>query len=315
MAYLIYQEEEAPDTKKHHLQGYVQFKKKCRMKKAKDWLGGNMRVHLEPMKGKPSEAAAYCKKEESRVEGGLKKEEGHLAPRAGNGTRTDLISLMDELKAGKKPIDLRWDPDYTEASAKYQRHIDTMFSDLQEKKARLDLAAEAEQLVLRPWQEYVASLMQNDPDDRTIYWLYDFKGGAGKTVLANYLVGNDHALVLTPARVADMAYIWSQQYTNTNIVVFDCCRSFAKELGQRDPLQGSLELAEAIKNRRVTSTKYVSKICHSAACHVLFMANRLPDYSKLSEDRWHIMEVKDGELTHYKVEKELLIQTDAPALQ
>lgn len=312
MHFLIYQEEESPSTKKHHLQGVVHTKDKTRTAKVKEILGGDKTVHLEVMRGTFAQAVAYCKKADSRVPGGLVLEAGIMDVKAGQ--RTDLLDVKRKIQEGKTPVDLRWDDSTTEISAKYQRHIDTMFSDLREKKAKETLEAEAADMVLRPWQDYVSGLMQTDPDDRTVFWVYDEKGGAGKTILGNYLVGNDGAVVLTPGRVTDMAYIWSQNYLNTAILVFDCSRSMAKELGQRDPLQGCLELAEAVKNRRVTSTKYISKICLGQPCHVLFLANRLPDYRKLSEDRWTILTVEDGVLTCCKVKSNKLEECALPRL-
>lgn len=44
-----------------HLQGFVQFKKKLRLRQAKSFI--SPRCHLEPMAGTATQASMYCKKD------------------------------------------------------------------------------------------------------------------------------------------------------------------------------------------------------------------------------------------------------------
>lgn len=39
----------------------------------------------------------------------------------------------------------------------------------------------------RPWQEKFLEIATQDPDGRSVYWIYDKKGGAGKSLFADYL--------------------------------------------------------------------------------------------------------------------------------
>lgn len=58
-----------------HLQGFIVMKKRTRLPSMKTILP---RAHLEVMKGQPSEAAAYCKKDGDYIEEGtLPADKGH----------------------------------------------------------------------------------------------------------------------------------------------------------------------------------------------------------------------------------------------
>lgn len=73
-----------------HLQGYLELKKKRRLAATKSLLGE--RYHLEQRRGRAQEAADYCKKD------GDFEEFGTIV---GQGKRTDLDAVVEDLKAGK----------------------------------------------------------------------------------------------------------------------------------------------------------------------------------------------------------------------
>lgn len=73
-----------------HLQGFVSFRTKTSFGGAKSLVGS--RSHVERARGKPSQAAEYCKKEGDFVEFGE-------VPK-GSGTRTDLSSVVARVKSG-----------------------------------------------------------------------------------------------------------------------------------------------------------------------------------------------------------------------
>lgn len=68
MSYLVFQIEECPDTHRRHFQGYVQLAKKLRLTGLKK-IFPDATAHYEKSRGTADEAANYCKKEESRVDG------------------------------------------------------------------------------------------------------------------------------------------------------------------------------------------------------------------------------------------------------
>ena len=91
--YIIYQYERG-DAGVRHVQGYVQFRDKIRVKAAAKRLGG--RAHVEPRRGSHEEARSYCSKEETRTEGPY--EAG--TPVLGAGDRSDLVALQQDLQGG-----------------------------------------------------------------------------------------------------------------------------------------------------------------------------------------------------------------------
>lgn len=92
--YYIYQEEECPETKKRHLQGYAEFKCQLRLSEAKKQFNDDS-IHLEPRWGTQDQAIEYCSKKESRVgetiRWGMPKKQGN---------RSELDSLVDCIESG-----------------------------------------------------------------------------------------------------------------------------------------------------------------------------------------------------------------------
>jgi len=103
--YCAFQREVAPDTGRKHLQMYLAFPKQVTMAGAKKLLG-DATAHFEPTRGSPTEAAAYCKKADTRdvaADSGPW-ETGSLP--AGQGKRSDLASVQAALDAGASDRDI-----------------------------------------------------------------------------------------------------------------------------------------------------------------------------------------------------------------
>lgn len=83
---------ETGETGTPHLQGFISFLNRKTLGGAKSLLGS--RVHLERARGTPREAAEYCKKDGDFTEHGE-------VPR-GQGARTDLDSVVEAVKSGKR---------------------------------------------------------------------------------------------------------------------------------------------------------------------------------------------------------------------
>jgi len=94
--YMVYQSEEAPETKKEHLQGYIEFDCVERVTALQELFGkGN---HFEKRHGSREQARQYCMKEESRMAGSEPTELGEWVPDKGKGKRTDLEDTCEVLK-------------------------------------------------------------------------------------------------------------------------------------------------------------------------------------------------------------------------
>lgn len=155
MRYIVYQQEECPETKKKHWQIYVEFEKTKRVKGVQKEIGDE-KAHVEVRKGTREEARAYCMKEETRV--GVTREHGIW--KTEQGKRTDIHDLVNDVMAG----DTLQCIIYKHASAylKYHNGISKMVIALEGK---------------RDWKP-----------DVTIYW---GKPGTGKTANAVFMCGKE----------------------------------------------------------------------------------------------------------------------------
>lgn len=289
MHYLVYQEEIAPETGKHHLQGFVQLKKNMRLKKIKELLGSNS-AHCEKMKGTPEEAAAYCKKEDSRAPAGLRFEGGELRRQ---GQRMDLRAVIDLVGEGKDKFDLLTEGHET-VVARHPQFVDMLVDRKQELDGKAALQELFEDAKLRPWQSDLLDELRDRPDPRKVMWVYETKGNTGKSWFARYLVAKrDDVFLASPGKLADLAYLWSKTSPRTRIVVFDVPRTL--EANEKyDPLRPCLQFAEMVKNGVVQSTKYQPKLVLRGVPHVIFLANFAPTLSSLSMDRWDLRTVSEA---------------------
>ena len=130
---------------------------------------------------------------------------------------------------------------------------------------------------LREWQTDVLDYILAPPHKREIYWIYDAIGGQGKTELARYLEEQHNAFTIQSAKVADMAHYFQMPQRLSYSILRD--------------IEGRVPYAfiESCKNGYVQATKYEGGIKKFPRPHVLIFSNFRPDRSKLSEDRWKIV--------------------------
>lgn len=134
---------------------------------------------------------------------------------------------------------------------------------------------------LYPWQQDVVDYVNGPVNKREIYWVIDKKGGKGKTALTDYLVVNLAAIPIAPGKVVDMAYLVPSE--GAKIFVFD----FTREIEDRV----QYGFIENLKNGRIQSTKYMCNWKCFPSPHVIVFSNWPPDYSKMSEDRWKVIDL------------------------
>lgn len=109
------------------------------------------------------------------------------------------------------------------------------------------------EILLRPWQQYVWDLVHEEPDDRSIFFVVDTRGGHGKSTLATYLQEKEPNRVVSEemGNSRDMSHCLSK-YAKTNtmeVILIDCPKSeeFNKE---------QFKMLEKLKNRAFTTHKY-----------------------------------------------------------
>lgn len=145
---------------------------------------------------------------------------------------------------------------------------------------------------LYAWQNKVLDILNKEPEDRLIYWIWDPRGNSGKSSLAKHLVLKRNALVVG-GRARDAQFAIANLVNDEDnardpdIVIFDIARSQLNKV--------SYVAIESIKNGMFFSSKYESGQCVFNVPHVLVFANAEPAYGNLSLDRWVIINSMVGQ--------------------
>lgn len=268
----VYQEEEAPSTGQRHLQYAVVFKAPVRL----SWLKANVcaKTHWTLANGSWDAQVKYCTKEESRVAGGLNGQFGE-EPKA-KGTRTDLDAVHEMVKANMamngSDLQRLISDAYPTQYAKYHAGINRLIS-LNRHTPDYSLAQ------LRPKQQELADILDADPDDRKIIWVYDPVGNTGKTALMRHYISQGKAVRLS-GKKADMAHAYEGQ----RIVFFDLSRTSAETATYL------YDFAEELKSGIIFSGKYDSTLKKFDAPHVVFLANTPYPEGVWSADRKQLLQ-------------------------
>lgn len=140
---------------------------------------------------------------------------------------------------------------------------------------------------LLEWQKKIIKLIDSEPDDRSINWYWEPKGGVGKTALCKYICHKYDALICS-GKCSDMKYgiinyIKTKGYP-PKVVIFDVPRYAYDYISY-----GGME---EIKNGLFFSPKYESEMCLFNCPHVIVFANQEPEKYNMSLDRWRIEEIE-----------------------
>lgn len=136
---------------------------------------------------------------------------------------------------------------------------------------------------LLPWQDTIEVMHNCEPDDRTINWFTDIKGGKGKTFLAKYLL----------TKYSDICYISSCKSADILTLVEDHYKTYIIDIPRSSEGFCPFNAIEQLKNGLVTDGKLkkLAKITNFAPPHVFIFSNFNPDMNKLSQDRWKIVQL------------------------
>ncbi len=245
-----------------HLQGFIRYKNRIGFNTVKGFIGGN--AHIESAFSN-DKAIEYCKKDNDFFEFG-----SIAAP----GVRTDLDAFKHDVSEGLlcfKEIREKHSTVY----AKYPRFCIEFVSDNSPCK-------EIEAHPLREWQQTLNQYLNLAPDDRTIVFVVDKTGNSGKSWFAHYYTSiHKGCQVMLPAKKLDMAYALEPAL---RVLFVDAPRSKQGDFIMYDFL-------EDVKNGYVFSGKYESRFKKLEKVHVVVNMNEHPDMSKLSHDRYKIIEI------------------------
>lgn len=142
--------------------------------------------------------------------------------------------------------------------------------------------------IMKSWQLELLDEIKNEPDDRTIHWLWSELGGIGKTSFLKYLVVH-HKFIVLGGKAADcrngiVEYAKANDGKCPKYIGINIPRSFNSEYV-------SYEAFENIKDMLFYSGKYEGGMICGNCPHLFIFANFEPDRENLSEDRWRIKKI------------------------
>lgn len=235
-----------------HLQGHISFKEKKSLAAVIKLLEG---CHVSVARNAAA-SIEYCKKDEDFSEFG--------SAGVGSGTRTDLLSALDDAKAGMPLRELR--ATHPSVMCRYSHFVAEYRADYI-KPALPDIQ-------LHDWQVHLDTALRTAPDRRTIHLVIDPIGGAGKSTFCCWLINNLPSVQLFGGgKGADLAYACQEPV----VALFD----FARSQDEYRPWG----MVEQIKNGVVFSSKYNSSTKYFNPPHVVVFTNSDIEPGKLSEDR------------------------------
>ena len=140
------------------------------------------------------------------------------------------------------------------------------------------------EIELRNWQRDLIDYLSGDPDDRTIKWVWEPDGCAGKTTFQKYVFTHYENVVILSGKGHDMKngiVQYEDKHGNLpKIVLINIPRVMSGFV--------SISGIEEIKDMFFFSGKYEGGMVCGPSPHVLVFANSEPPYEKMSADRWDV---------------------------
>lgn len=134
------------------------------------------------------------------------------------------------------------------------------------------------------WQKKLIDIIEVDPDDRIVNWIWSEKGSTGKSSFCKHLVVNFNAIFLSKGKYSDIInIIYKEDLCSKRIVIIDLPRNNGNKV--------SYDAIESIKNGMICNTKFETGNYIFPPPHIMVFANDEPEYSKLSDDRWNVINI------------------------
>lgn len=142
-------------------------------------------------------------------------------------------------------------------------------------------------LEFKDWQRQILRDIEHPAEIRTIHWYWEDIGRTGKSTFAIHLVDKYDAVKVS-GKTNDIACciaLRDKRGHPTDLIVIDIPRSQGNRV--------NYTAIEDLKSGCVFSGKYESEPIRFNKPHVIIFANCEPDYSKMSEDRWHVVNITE----------------------
>lgn len=274
--YVVFGYERAPTTGTPHLQGYVSFNKQLRIAQVKELIGA--RAHCELARGTPEQNRAYCTKDD-----GPFWESGEL-PAAQGSPKSKIEQFVEWVEKfcmenGRGPREHEYGIEFPQLFVQYRNNLAALVE-------MHSPTPDIQDGVLKDWQIDLLTKLMLDADDRTIVFMVDPQGGAGKTWFQRYMISQhwEKTQILSIAKRDDIAHAVD---ASKSIFLFNVPR------GGMEFLQYTI--LEQIKDKMVFSPKYNSKMKFMGGnVHVVVFCNEEPDYNKMSSDRYDVQRLSGG---------------------
>ena len=265
VTYLVFGKEVAPTTGTPHLQGYIEWSKRKTLSVCRRLLS---RCHIEIARGSPQQCAIYAKKDGDFLEFGTISKQG---------SRTDVESFMKWMREydGYPP-----DVEIAENFPQYYFHNYNSVCRVRElycSQVQLETPDD-----LRLWQSELEEILRDPPiDDRKILFYVDETGGTGKSFFIRYYLSKyKDGQMFGIGKRDDLAH-----------AVDVTKRVFLINVPRENMQFLNYGFIEQLKDRMIFSPKYDSKTKKLIyKPHVVIFSNEYPDYAKLSEDRYEVID-------------------------
>jgi len=272
--YLVAGEEICPETGQPHLQGYVQFAQRKRLKQIKGWPFLS-KVHLGLPDGTEVDNKAYCSKtrEQDEFPNEVVWEWG--TPYVVDGGDSNKKRWENARDAAFNAVD------WADVIANVPADIYIQYRHCLKRIFEEDRPNLPKRLItdLFPWQEDLRQRLSEPPDDRTILWIYDPAGRKGKSKMSDWIVAHMEGQELG---VLPDYYRYAQAINpSKKIFIIDCPKSQIGEF--------NYAILEKIKDCSVRTPMYegIQKYLHPN--HVVVFSNHMPDATQYSADRLEIV--------------------------
>lgn len=141
------------------------------------------------------------------------------------------------------------------------------------------------------WQKDLKVILDDTPDDRSIYWIWETKGRAGKTTFQKWVYLNYKKVVVLSGKCEDMKN-GIIQYEKTN----DCLPEIILiNIPRVNENHVSISGMEQVKDMFFFCGKYEGGMVCGPNPHVVVFANEPPDVDTMSADRWKIWNIDHSE--------------------
>lgn len=199
----------------------------------------------------------------------------------GKGKRNDLhvklLQFKNDVISGAVTRDTApWHPDYASFYMRNREHMNQLFSSAVSSAAPRKLPPAR----WHPWQQAILDKIAEPADDRTVFWIYDKEGGAGKTILTEYLVSNGIGYSSpVMGKFGDIIHQWSMCFQDQpRVIILDVPR----DVGESTNIYN---VAEKFKDGSAVSVKYNGGRFSWNPTHTIVFSNDVPTAGRLSKDR------------------------------